>query len=307
VLNNDVTIIHSYIKDYELPLLERNVDLNSVFNPDSQHQTLIVDNSTSNEISLEKDGLQIIDGVANYAAAIVDHKVASDGLAMALRIGIRASNTRYICIIDPDFFVCLPYWIEELKQYMEATGTRIIAASHSPEHYIKRHTFASHFVFVDTQYIPKVLLNFMPDKTVHRQPSSNRFIPKALLKFMPDKIVNRPKSFTRFSIGKMSDCGDLIEQRFSDQIEYLVPLYDKECNTKLNLLDKILPAKWRYERNEPFIAVKDKLPALDYYSWQQHLFGLHCRLYLRPADKIPMDTIGKTIGLVYSGYRALNR
>jgi len=291
MLNDDVTIIHSYIKDYELPLLEKNIDLNDIFNPDSQHQTLVVDNSSGSNISLgtlAEDRVQVIDGVINLAVSLIEHKVQSIGLATALRLGIRASNTRYICMIDPDFFVCLPYWIEEMKQYMEATGTRIIAASHSPEHYIKRHRIASHFVFVDTRYIPKVLLNFMPDKTV-RIPKYSR------------------NAYNRIGIRKMSDCGDLIERRFSDQIEYLVPLYERKQNANLNLLDKILPAKWRYERNEPFIIVEEKHPDLNYYVWQQHLFGLHCRLYLRAVDKIPMDIISRTISCIYSGYKALSK
>ena len=287
MLNDDVTIIHSYIKEYELPLLEKNIELNNIFNPDSQHQTLVVDNSSDN-LTIAEDRVQIVTGVTNLAVEVMAHKRQSDGLAAALRLGIRASDTRYICVIDPDFFVCLPYWIEEMKQYMEATGTRIIAASHSPEHYIKRHTFASHFVFVDTRYIPKILLNFMPDKI-----KFNTLSPRFAL--------------SRFDIGKRSDCGDLIERRFSDQIEYLVPLYERKHNLKLNLLDKILPTKWRYERDTPFIAVEDKPFGLDYYTWQQYLFGVHCRLYLRPTDKIPMDLIAKTIGTIYAGYKKLGK
>jgi len=282
-MNSDVTIIHSFASEYERPLLESNIDLSHSFNPDSQHRTLIVNNSTG----IDEFDADVIPGIYNRVVEICSAKAASDAVATALRIGIREADTRYICIIDPDFFVCLPYWIEEMKAYMEATGVRIIGSAHAPPHYTKRHLLSNNFVFVDTKYIPKVLLNFMPDKTLK---------------------VKRPRA-GRLLRGTQSDCGDLIERRFPDQIEYLTPAYVREFNLKLKWYDKFLPRQFRYENCDgPYALAKKGHNKYDLYLWNSHVFALHCRAYLRTRIKgyvIPMKEMRDFISQIASGYKSL--
>jgi hypothetical protein len=130
---------------------------------------------------------------------------------------------------------------------------------------------------------------------------------------MPDKDMkfNWFQKKKRFLFGVLSDCGDLIERRFPDQIEYLVPVYDRKFNTSMKWYDRFLPRKWRHERFDgPYAKAGMKHNDYDIYLWDNYIFAVHCRLYwrsniLKGEYVVPTEAIRKFIASIFTGYKSL--
>ena len=297
-MDKKLTIITSFYRD--AGHLMRNMDITRKFNPRGDHEWILIDNSTGETSfdAVKEEKFTVYKGLEEKMLTPFFLKSASVANSVSLNFGLTKSHTRFICIMDPDFFVVYPNWIDAATEYMDATGIGILSAPYHPFWYQKAHRATGHFMVIDTNIIPKALINFAPS--------------------LKDFYLNNKElpSWTgkRRYLRRFHDCGSQIETLFSEAIEYLVPLVDSKATFPLNKLDKILerilPKKWRITNLDyPVISanVRGILSEAESYYWRGYLFAIHLRRYgqtVRGRTLKSLDNgIDEILSQIYAGYR----
>ena len=260
------------MKDDEVELFSLNYHSVRKFNPGSEHKTVLV-NNTSASVT-EMDGIDIVSGLNVDFLSPLLGKPVSDEVGLALMMGLRAVDTRYICVLDPDFFVICPFWIEAMKAHMEAADVGIITAPPYPHHHNKRNTVTNNFMFIDTERFPKAFINFVPSKrdikALARGAKIKKIVGYALHLYFVKKIF--------------LDCGDQIEERSETKIEYLTALYNHKQSPYYTWLERIIPERFRLiNKNVPYLVADALSVAMEVWMWNAIPFGIHCRKFFRRA------------------------
>jgi len=296
-MNQDLTFVMSFFRD--TGHMVRNVKTVRAFNPNSDHKWILIDNSSGADLStLENEKPIVYKGADEKYLNAFFLKKASLANATALNFGITKSNTRFICVMDPDFFVVYPNWIEAVLGYMDSAGVGILSAPYHPIWYEKAHRATGHFMVIDTDIIPASMVNFAPSE---KQYDSRRRVP-------PHWLGKRRK------LRRAYDCGSQIEELFGSNMEYLVPIYDKKLNPRVgkldSVLDLILPRELRLTYTEyPSMSanLSGILALVENYFWHGCPFALHLRRYgqgLIGGNVNQMDIdIEKALEQVYMGYK----
>lgn len=267
------------------------------FNPTEQYKWIVIDSSSGFDLSSVEDA-KVYKGPNEKLIQPFLFKKASASNAISIDFGISKADTRFICIMDPDFFVVYPNWINKVVGYMEETGVGILSAPYNPMWYDKAHRMTGHFMVIDTNRIPKVLIDFSPSMKEFYWGAPN--FPKWLGQ--------------RKHIRQHYDCGSQIEEQFPDEIEYLLPLYDWRTNPMAGrisrFLDKIVPKKWRMTRIDyPVLnaQISGPLSATELYFWRGYPFAIHLRRYGQKVLKRDIKEVemgmGDVLSKIYSGYR----
>lgn len=93
--------------------------------------------------------------------------------AAGLQKGLEAVRTRYLLVLDPDFFPVTRGWAKTLLASMKSRGLAVLGAEWEPGDFTKpKGVPAPHFLLVDTVRVPKKQLDFTPDpeRTARVQP-----------------------------------------------------------------------------------------------------------------------------------------
>jgi len=277
----------------------RNVQTVRAFNPNGIHKWILIDNSSGTDIStIEDEQPTIYKGPEDKYLRSFFVKQASLSNAVSLNFGITKAYTRFICVMDPDFFVIYPNWIDAVLGYMDSAGVGILSAPYHPIWYEKAHRATGHFMLIDTNIIPASMLNFAPSEKQY----------DVRKKALPNWIGERRK------IRRSYDCGSQIEERFGSNIEYLVPVYDKRIQPRLGKLDlaidKILPKRWRFTNIEypvASIVLSGILAQVEQYFWFGCPFAIHLRRFgqgLIGTDVSKSDNeIDGALSQIYTGYK----
>ena len=291
-LNEDVTLLSSLHED-EDELFRLNHIAVGKLNPGSEHRTVLVDNTKGGADELEN--VDVITGLGNFPAF---GKKESDELGLALMVGLRDVDTRYICIKDPDFFVVYPHWIEAMKEFMEAADVGIITAPPFPHHYNKLNTVTNNFIFIDTEKFPKAFINFVPSKrdthAMLRSPKIRRWF--------------GPKITAYYVKNKHYDCGDQIEMRAETKIEYLTAIYNPNISPYRTRIDKFVPKRFRFinDRTE-YLHTANITIDLEIWVWNAIPFGIHCRKFFQRMAvenyEIPIEELSELVSRFICGYR----
>lgn len=73
-------------------------------------------------------------------------------------------QTRFLLILDPDFFILQKNWIKEVCKHMETCGLWFFGAPWHPKWFSKHRYFPCvHCLFIDTKYVKYRDLDFTPD------------------------------------------------------------------------------------------------------------------------------------------------
>lgn len=285
------------MKEDEVDLFSLNYYSVQKFNPGSEHKTVLVNNT--GEIISELDGVNIVSGIDDDLIEALLCKPESDEVGLALMLGLRAVDTRYICVLDPDFFVVCPFWIEAMKAHMEATDVGIITAPPYPLHYNKRNTVTNNFIFIDTERFPKALINFLPSKR-----EAGAFVIRSGEKIR--KIVG-DKLYRYFDKNTSYDCGDQIEMRSETKIEYLTALYNHKQSPYYTWLERILPERFRLiNKNVFYVSLANLESEFEVWVWNAIPFGIHCRKCFTAARTddytVPMNVLYKIVSHLLCGY-----
>jgi len=294
-VNNDVTLL-SAIKDDEVELFSLNHYSVQRFNPDSEHKTVLVNNTSGNVSGL--DGVDIVPGINVDLIAPLLIKPVSDEVGLVLMMGLRAVDTRYICVLDPDFFVICPFWIEAMKTHMEATDVGIITAPPFPLHSNKRNTVTNSFIFIDTERFPKALINFLPSKRDVRWNSVGKIIAS-----MKGHML-----YHYFRKNVFLDCGDQIEMRSETKIEYLIALYNHKRSPYHTWFERIIPERFRLiNTNVPYLPFSKLDTNKEIWLWNGIPFGIHCRKYFQKSVTkgytAPINSLRQIISNFLRGYK----
>ena len=84
--------------------------------------------------------------------------------AAALELAMRHVGTRFVIIMDPDFYVLRPGWIERVLAHMQAEGLAAFGAPWSPRWYQKYRGFpCTHLMVLDLERAPWSAGLLMPD------------------------------------------------------------------------------------------------------------------------------------------------
>lgn len=149
------------------PLIERNAALIRRKNPGVDVAIRVVDNSRhagGQPVSASGDW-DLVDGVPMDDPEIDPRSRASSqhGLALNRCLAQRAVATRYLLILDPDFFIYYAEWISAVTAYMAAEELAFFGAPWHPRWFTKYRGFPCvHCLFIDTEKVNTTQLDFTP-------------------------------------------------------------------------------------------------------------------------------------------------
>ena len=193
------------------------------------------------------------------------------GAALNHVLASHVITTRYLLILDPDFYVVALGWIDAVTAHMQKEGLAFFGAPWHPRWYNKYRYFpCPHFLCVDTQAAPPATLNFTPHlrenvllaeaRAAKQQMKTSWRLAYELLRCAAMLTINR------FSIGQACDTGYLLERR-----------YAKSALHKAGLLQPVFSpahAEPACVRTARFRALERCLPdAISYIPKRQHYYS----------------------------------
>ncbi len=144
--------------------LRLNLDLVKQLNPGVRFHWLVAENSppgSSGRLYRCEPGFEVFDGAEyedrRYGSASYHH-------AAGLNVITRIASTRYLLILDPDFFIIRRNWIKDVIAYMRSRDVAILGAPWHPKRSSKFRYFpCAHCTFIDLHKIHRDRLDFSPD------------------------------------------------------------------------------------------------------------------------------------------------
>lgn len=303
--SNDLTVLTvSYLHAKHILLHQR---LISKLNDGIDFPWLIVQNSPSEEPELQgQRSISIIPGV-EWDHLPVKHISVHHGFA--LNKGLESVASRFLLVLDPDFYIFKPDWVEAVPKMMEKEGLSFFGSPWHPQSTSKPRYFpAPHCFFVDLSKVDIGTLNFVPtlgsEKIANRHSTApTQKIARFLKRQLPSHIQSR------FKIGKGSDTGELIHKKYAgDESRYraLQPIFNpatailrhsgKPVDARFydRALDSLLPDRLSYipkkksyfTRDVPseFRALVKTVEDCECFVLDGEGFGIHHRGCL-PAEK----------------------
>jgi len=268
--------------------LRLNLDLVRRLNPDSSVRWLVAENSPSDSaarLGRREPGFEVFEGAARenrlYASASYHH-------AAGLDIIVRQADTRYLLVLDPDFFIIRRNWIQDMITHMHTGNVAILGAPWHPKRTAKFRYFpCAHCTFVDLHKIHKETLDFSPDY----ESDPGWINGKKNRLSAARSLIARLTLAKRRRIGTARDTGWRLFRRYANdpslKVECLQPVFQPRPGRRL--VDRFFPdrlsltPKRRGYFSESGFAAHG-LPDLQSNGWEEFLwngmpFGFHVRCY----------------------------
>jgi hypothetical protein len=296
--------------------VRRNIDLTTALNPAARARWIVVENGPDALPEYRgRDGVQIIRGCPPDPV----HDERSRGSyhhADGLRLALEHAETRFVLILDPDFYIVRPGWIDDVLGHMDANRLAFFGVPWHPSWFTKYRYFpCAHCVFIDTHRVPGELLDFTPEivpKTRGKHPddAAPGGPRKSRLERRLKQRVRRTRIMRalgrRRSVGGSHDTGyrlyrGAIQQR-DLRFEAALPVYDPRRDPiqggaplapRDRLLDLVLPDARRLtpRRRSSYttsgfasFGVPDvRANGWEEFIWQGAPFGFHLRWHRRGA------------------------
>lgn len=158
--NVNIEICTVVFSKEHLDYLKSNVRLTKKMNPKTLVKWIVVDNS-GGKVKFPKGNLFTL--VRGASLSLSKKRAGSFHHGEGLNIGIKRSKTRFLLILDPDFFIVSRNWVEEVIQYMKEEELALLGVPWHPRWYSKVRYFPSpHCFFIDTRTISRDKINFLP-------------------------------------------------------------------------------------------------------------------------------------------------
>lgn len=227
----------------------------------------------------------------------------------ALNLLLREVQTRYLLIIDPDFFALIPQWISTFIDQIQNTKVGIIGAPRNPKWFMTQRSCPSvYFLLVDRTAIDITQIDFSPEDWI--DPSiPNRAAPDILnrLKIVLKKILIPLDGllwglYNRKYIGDARDTGsglDAIIKSRGLKYHRLTPVFRPQDDLPLPSFwwrfgDILYPESKRFvPRKTNFFSTRGfrEMNSTDFrslgceeYLWEGHPFGVHFRGHPKRND-----------------------
>lgn len=296
-----LTICSAVYDEHSVSCLEKNLELTANLNPRADYCWLIAINNSNMNIGdrLARESVELIQGVVDVQKSIPISAAGSYQHGSSLNILTMTARTRFVLILDPDFYVVRKTWIKEFIEYALSSELQYIGAPWHPRWYSKYRYFpCTHFLFLDGSCIDFQALDFRPAFALGGQKSRSNHSKKKDSGSAIRRLANAFKSLfliSRFSIGTSKDTGYRVYRRFyGDENaagELLTPIYEPRiqfdgpayAKTVLNsVLESILPDSLRFFPRRRRYYRRTGGIGLSQIGWEEFLwngiyFGFHVR------------------------------
>lgn len=148
--------------------IRANIELIALLNRDCDYRVYVLDNSSGLNgapIDIKSELVTILEGVPQDTS-YSPHCRGSYHHAAALNRFLREDHvsTRYLLILDPDFYILQESWVAAVLSYMDEKGLSFFGAPWHPKWFTKYRYFpCAHCMFIDRDRIDVKTLDFTPD------------------------------------------------------------------------------------------------------------------------------------------------
>lgn len=227
--------------------------------------------------------------------------------AAALQTALAHVATRYLLILDPDFYIVQPGWVQRIVGHMETHGLAFFGVPWHPRWFVKYRGFPCvHCMFIDTEQVKIDALDFSPDGLA---PGRFRTAWKTLERKTPRALwssyLGMRRLFLtltqagRLQIGQTADTGTRVFRRFGadgkTRAEIATPVFDEtrealapaQARTGFaRRFERLLPARFRYfpepgactARGFAGRGLQDaRALGCEEFVWRDEPFGFHYR------------------------------
>ena len=299
------------------PYVALNQRLTQFLNPETPVEWIVVTNDTKKPARIAP---LLADGTVLLGRAPVDRSQdfpKGRHHAAGLQQIIERVQTRFLLVLDPDFFIVRRNWIADCLAHMDAHGLSFFGAAHHPRRASKFRYFPSVMcTFVDLGRVDRRDLDFNPgryhaitaagrrERRERRQGSQRLSMRLARMVREVGHFVGRPGY-----VGKVQDTGYRIHERFfadgTHKSDFVTPVLRPEiewpeafasrsplaflrrCYLAPPLLGdsfSILPRRAGYTTREGFR--EQGFPAVTDHAWEEHVwrglpFGFHVTRHSR--------------------------
>jgi hypothetical protein len=275
--------------------LDLNYKLTEMLNPSAPVHWIVADNSLSGfrlVLSPEHGRFQIVEGATfpdnQYAAASYHH-------AAAMNKTLQEVRTRFLLVLDPDFFIVRRNWIGDVTRHMVTNGLSFFGAPWHPSTFKKWRYFPCvHCMFIDLERVPRETLDFspdfpaVPDYKLGKTHSSRLLVKSGQILL---SILDPLKFRRRRHIGTSRDTSWRIYDRYhADPLhksECIQPVFYNPMDDLQSYADFILPERYALvpKKKGYFVETGFREHGLndfdtmqcEEFMWRDQPFGLHIR------------------------------
>ena len=263
-------------------LLELNYEFTRTCNLHTDIRWIVADNTPADfsekletgEKFIIVPGAGEIGGVPKWMWGTCQH-------SRALKHAISEVTTRFAVILDMDFYIVIPEWMQAIPQYMIENNLAFFGVPWHPVHHRKWRYFPSpHTLFVDLHKINREELIFEPQYTAILHPSFLvRLKERMIKKILPKHLQGR------LDINSFPDTGYPIYERFAEKMKYECP--QPVFRASPSFVDRLLPDQFSFvpKRRDYFTTIGFRERGLpdcagkrwEEFIWEGRPYGFHIR------------------------------
>ena len=279
-MNDFLSIISVVYRDPRF--WERNLELTRKLNPQGGFHWFVVDNSPTPVLdSTSAPDITVLDGAERPAS----RDSGSMHHALGIHRALSQVETRYVMILDHDFYIVMNDWIRSLTASAERRGISFFGAPWHPRWNYQHGDFPSvHCMLIDLDAVSRETLDFKPaidgDRWWHWINQRHRFLPE------PIRL--------RLKTGRIRDTGWNIRKRYrkdeNTRRELLRAVYERPNTTGAlieRLFDGLIPDDWKlYPAANRALVARGFLDRIappsailgwEEFFWDDVPFGFHLR------------------------------
>lgn len=300
----DLTICSVYHSEESKKLLRLNHALTLKLNQGENFTWIVGDNTPAGfEGKLQDPDFLIVPGADQSLLPAYVPKgkgiLGSYVHAAAINRSLKHAKSRFVMILDVDFFIVRPNWIRETLRHMQKEGLAFLGAPWHPRWWKKFRYFpAHHALLIDSEKIKLADLDFLPQYT-------------------PESYALRMRCKRRACIGRSLDTGYALYEKYYKKItvpyECFKPVF--RPYTKAIFLERwarkaiktLVPDNFLYipKKNGYFVSAGFRESGYydasshgwEEFMWQESPFGFHMRGAKRKPD-LPIDKITLSKGVL---------
>lgn len=263
-----------------------NIKLSQALNPNQPYEWLVVNNDDDATFTEQARAVRVLPGVKKTPST----DRGSYHHAAAIMSALPEVKTRFLLLLDHDFFVIRANWMLEILTHMQVKKLAFFGSTWHPKWSYQYRYFPSvHFMLIDLDQIPLEKLDFLPDIGGGWWDNLISYKKLPIPKFMRQSL----------QVGQFRDTGFRVRQAFGDaKFECLIPHYDPELATLeplQRLMTRVLPDQFNLipQRTSSY-TTKSFLQGMSEYAyeqqweeffWQTQPFGFHLRMVGRGTNE----------------------
>jgi hypothetical protein len=295
--------------------LDLNYRLTEILNASASVRWIVAENSPSAatpDLYPKDERFQIVEGASfqagRYAAASYHH-------AAALNKTLQAVHSRFLLILDPDFYIIRRNWVKEITAHMVRNRLSFFGAPWHPAGFTKWRYFPCvHCMFIDLERVRRETLDFSPDFPTapgykHEKTTAYRMGYDRILLRVLDPLKFR----RRRHIGTSRDTSWRIYDRYhADRLhksECIQPVYHNPRHDLQTYADCILPERYALVPKKKGYFVRrgfSEYDLIDFqtmgceeFMWRNQPFGLHIRSHPKSTKGLsihkPLEAIDRLV------------